>query len=293
VKPAAPSRSVVRGHRRCARCHYQLAGQPIIREPHHELFIVRCPECATVASILEQPLPRRLADRLPLVMAAVWFAIVTGAWLVGGLAVWGISHATAQVASEPYMAQLRGWYEEDTGRDLSGGQVVIRNGVVTQTPAGPGGVSFGKWWSEQDRAACLASVGGWRGAVRPVALLMLVPSTILGFAIGLFWAIVLTRRGPWSRLLLVPMILAPAVIGSPTYIETILLEDAAWVRAAALQEVGTPALLVTLIYIAAVVAVTMAVGRAVGRRLLRWTVPASLRVAFAELWLCDGLDAPG
>ena len=42
---------LVTGDRFCTGCNYNLIGQRVVREEHYSLFIVRCPECATVASV--------------------------------------------------------------------------------------------------------------------------------------------------------------------------------------------------------------------------------------------------
>ena len=45
--------SVIVGDRLCVHCGYNLTGQNIYREPYYELLIARCPECGSVASVLE------------------------------------------------------------------------------------------------------------------------------------------------------------------------------------------------------------------------------------------------
>ena len=47
--------SALDGDRLCTNCHYNLIGQPVLREPYYQMFIVRCPECATVAALQEFP----------------------------------------------------------------------------------------------------------------------------------------------------------------------------------------------------------------------------------------------
>jgi hypothetical protein len=43
--------STLIGDRLCIKCGYNLVGQPIMRETHYDMLILRCPECATVASV--------------------------------------------------------------------------------------------------------------------------------------------------------------------------------------------------------------------------------------------------
>ena len=73
--------SVLVGDRLCTRCGYNLAGQPVLREPHYKLLIVRCPECADVASLQEYPLLGRWVGRWAAIIAAVWILVVIGMFI--------------------------------------------------------------------------------------------------------------------------------------------------------------------------------------------------------------------
>ena len=55
--------SVTYGDRLCTHCHYNLIGQPVLREPYYSMLIVRCPECGTVAAMQEYPQLGRWANR--------------------------------------------------------------------------------------------------------------------------------------------------------------------------------------------------------------------------------------
>ena len=48
----------------CTRCYFNLVSQPVIRERHYGLLVVRCPECGTLASVQEYPHVIRWADEI-------------------------------------------------------------------------------------------------------------------------------------------------------------------------------------------------------------------------------------
>ena len=73
--------SVIVGDRLCVHCGYNLTGQNIYREPHYDLLIARCPECGSVASVLEYPVLGRWANRWAAVIAALWVVVLLAVWL--------------------------------------------------------------------------------------------------------------------------------------------------------------------------------------------------------------------
>ena len=76
--PAEQRISTLVGDRLCIKCGYNLTGQHVLREPHYEMLIVRCPECATVASMQEYPLLGRWAGRWAALAAGLWFLLAFG-----------------------------------------------------------------------------------------------------------------------------------------------------------------------------------------------------------------------
>src|SRR4051812_32614115 len=88
--PAGRRGSTVVGDRLCIRCGVNLVGQPIVREPVYGMFLIRCPECSTAASLQEYPLLGRWAGRLAALIAALWLLFVVATLLattgiIGGL----------------------------------------------------------------------------------------------------------------------------------------------------------------------------------------------------------------
>src|SRR5688572_5228275 len=98
--------SVLMGDRLCAACAYNLTGQTIVREPHYKLLIVRCPECATVASVQEYPLLGRWAVRWAMVLAGIWFLVLVAMWIASGATVFGFSLGTAEWAQGGYQREM-------------------------------------------------------------------------------------------------------------------------------------------------------------------------------------------
>ncbi len=96
--PIAPEAELSRhgelvGDRACAKCHFNLAGQTIVRERHYGMLMVRCPECGTPAALQEYPLLGRWAARLGYVVAASWMFVVLGLVCLTALAMWGMSES--------------------------------------------------------------------------------------------------------------------------------------------------------------------------------------------------------
>ena len=156
--------SALVGDRLCTKCGYNLTGQPVVREPHYGMLIVRCSECATVASVQEYPLLGRWAGRWAMLAAAMWFAASTVFLFATGGAIFGFSMAIVETASRPLALTIAehhlAWLKEQDPDSL-GPQLQWQLTMVPQTY-----VTLDlNWWATQDPAALLAETGGWTGAV--------------------------------------------------------------------------------------------------------------------------------
>lgn len=87
--------STLVGDRLCIRCCYNLVGQPILREQHYNMLIVRCPECGTVASLQEHPLLGRWAMRWAAVLAGLWILVLLGMWFITTATLYGMTREAA------------------------------------------------------------------------------------------------------------------------------------------------------------------------------------------------------
>lgn len=93
--------SVLVGDRLCVSCGFNLAGQSVVREPHYRMLIVRCPECATAASLQEYPVLGKWANRWGGVLAAGMIFVTLLLALGTAGTIFGMSYAVARVASKP------------------------------------------------------------------------------------------------------------------------------------------------------------------------------------------------
>ena len=87
----ARKRRILTGDRFCTKCGYNLIGQQIVREEYYSMLIVRCPECATVASVQEYPLLGGWAIRWGALLAALWFITLVAWWPGSSGIVFGMS----------------------------------------------------------------------------------------------------------------------------------------------------------------------------------------------------------
>ncbi|MCW5767408.1 MAG: hypothetical protein KIT19_01890 [Phycisphaeraceae bacterium] len=93
--------SVLVGDRLCVSCGFNLAGQSVVREPHYRMLIVRCPECATAASLQEYPVLGKWANRWGGVLAAGMILLTLLLALGTAGTIFGMSYAVSRVASKP------------------------------------------------------------------------------------------------------------------------------------------------------------------------------------------------
>lgn len=299
---AAPTGAEMRvstlvGDRFCIRCGYNLTGQPVLREPHYDMLIVRCPECATVASVQEYPLLGRWASRWAALLAAIWFIVCVGL-LVGTAGVmFGVSEGIAQSSWQDYATWLSEQQLEWLKQQQAAGNTLTppQQSLLTQPPWGY--VQTDKaWMTAQTPADLLAKAGGWRQAADWSALLhwLWVPLVIVPF--GCIWAIVMMRL-QWRGLLLLS--LGPATLAA-VFVWINVLDDAMrsaygrWWSMSALAEeqLGWRFAAMTLAFAMLPLAGGMICGRPLVRLLIRALLPPRLRSSLALLWIADGLEPP-
>ena len=64
---------VMRADRHCTRCGVNLQGTEILREPHYNMLLAQCPECAAFIPVQERGLARA---------AQRWAGLALGVWMV-------------------------------------------------------------------------------------------------------------------------------------------------------------------------------------------------------------------
>ncbi len=285
--------SALVGDRLCTKCGYNLTGQPVVREPHYRMLIVRCSECATVASVQEYPLLGRWVGRWAMLAAAMWFAASTVFLLATGGTIFGFGTAIVETASRPLALTIAehhlAWLKEQDPDSL-GPQ------LQWQLTAGPQLYASldPNWWATQDPAALLAEAGGWRGAVDWSALGFWGWLSVWILAAGCFWAVLLAHlRRKWLVLFsLLPVgiasLFAIAIyVGDPTAV-------AGWATATTVAEQQLGPIFCELSIAFALIPLNLGLifGRPFTRLLIRALLPPRLRSSLALLWTTDGLDPP-
>lgn len=292
AEPRAEQRvSMIVGDRLCINCGYNLTGQAVLREPHYDMLIVRCPECATVASIQEYPLLGRWANRWAAVLAALWFLFLVAFWIGSGAGIFGIAVGAANLGSIGYSEFLtQRWQSWQTQQAAQATATQPAMNFVR------GVNDFNVWWAKQDQATLFHEAGGPIGAIDWLNLFYLAPSLLGSLVLGCFWATFLigrTRKGlaMWSL-----AIMAVAAGFSVLVVMAWIDERArgwSWSGyATAINTLG-PGLLIGAL---AVQAVVLIMGLMIGRPVVRWLLcillPPRLRSPLAFLWLADGLPPP-
>lgn len=98
--------SLLVGDRFCIACGFNLVGQSVVREPHYNMLMVRCPECGTAAAMQEYPLLGRWASRWARVLAVAMMLLMTVLTFGASLACWGVSIPPVLAMVEPLAEKL-------------------------------------------------------------------------------------------------------------------------------------------------------------------------------------------
>ena len=289
--------STLIGDRLCIKCGYNLIGQPILRESHYDMLIVRCPECATVASVQEYPLLGRWANRWASLLAAAWMLALVVLWLGTSAGIFGFAVGSAEVATETYgdliYQKFNQWQlqQQAAGGTTAGGNTVILPGgsriVVNMNTS-----DFTAWWKQQDRAALLREAGGIFSGFNWIVWNIWMWMAIACALLGVIWATALLARG--RRGLLVwglIIILTAAVIGLIPILDW-LMNTPTWTRQAAGQQIAPTTLALSLLWGAIWLTAGLMFGRSITRGLIRLMLPPRMRSSLAFLWLADGLEPP-
>ena len=294
------------GDRLCTKCGFNLTGQLIVREPHYQMVIVRCPECSTVASLQEYPLLGRWVGRWSALLAATWFVAVLallapsvglmtaltlnlGEELTGPLAqrigVMHQDHVKAALAASPPRA-IAGLNAADTWGtpEWYANQQVNADMFVDN-----------KWWTKQDAAKLITESGGLRGCIELTPLLAWLPFNLLFIAMGAAWSVALLHQ-PRRRVWLFSLVIGAITTGI-TLLASFNTHSYRWsgvvhARELAQQALGWPINLVGLIAFTPALIAGLLFGRSIVRGLIRLMLPPRLRGPLATLWLADGLTPP-
>lgn len=301
--------STLVGDRLCIACGYNLVGQPILRESHYDMLIVRCPECATVASVQEYPLLGRWANRWAALLTAMWMVVMVVLWLGSSAALFGFAVGSAELAADAYgeviYERFNAWQTQQTASNAlaaatgaavipspgAGGQVVVTR---------PGGrvvinnmsTSFSSWWQQQDRAGLLADAGGLLGGFNIFVWYLWMWMAIAAAVLGVMWATIMIARGRaglalWAFII----ILTAGAIGLIPIIDW-MSRPPSWTRQAASQQIGPLVMGLSFFWGLFWLILGMMIGRPIARALVLLLLPPRMRSTMAFLWLTDGHEPP-
>jgi hypothetical protein len=279
----------------CTRCGYNLIGQRIVREKHYAMLIVRCPECATVASVQEYPLLGGWARRWGVVLAALWFILLLATFPASSGAIFGFSLVIAEEAARGYAAHLTELHAASEAQATvpsqpSSTRIVNIPGGVIQLSRTSG--DFEKGWRQQDHRALLAAAGGWRGAVEGEALLILVPVSVFVFVVGWLWSVFLIQlKRRWLVVCAAAILVLTCLFALFPVLEWRTLGPS-WSRMAALGQLGLPTLAVSVAFCIIPLGLGLWLGRPLTRFCVRGLLPPRLWHALVLLWTAEGLAPP-
>ena len=295
--------SEVIGDRTCAACGFNLFAQPILREHHYNMLIVRCPECGTVAALQEYPLLGKWANRWSKLLAAFWLLIIFGGLIASGDLISSFSNSVANESVYPFAAEIgklfqpyRLQHPELYGKGTQ--YANWYNGFEYKTDA-----DFiysyidRSWWEDSGQSQLQDSSSrkiqyDWSAVFQPRYVYLSL------FLIGIIWSVIMIGATRKSLIvaLLVMGLLAWAVIILTNEWSTPALNywrgniTNAQTLAAELKEPPIRLLLVAWLLI------PLAIGMLFGRPIVRFLVialyPPRMRGWLAFLWIADGKTPP-
>lgn len=282
-----PTGHQIRTDRPCARCGFNLFGQPIVREPHYGLVAARCPECGQLAALQEYPALGKWADRWAKLLAAAWVLVLIGALgaLFGPMVGFnfvllesssnGLGHTIGSRFTEWQQSQSMGVIQQ---------QVFYGSGAWTPVEV--------DWWQEH-RTQILEEFAADPRRVPQGATLVWVLLGLVCLCAGVFCSVSLlgARRRVALVIGAIPVVLAVSIAwwSGPSMAwgtNTIMARDAARIelRSTVLPFTGA------LMTVALLIGVWQ--GRRIARAVVRLSLPPRMRSALAILWTRDGLPAP-
>lgn len=290
LAPAADIRiSQLAGDRPCAKCHFNLSGQTIVREPHYNLLIIRCPECGTAASLQEYPTLGRWAPRLAYLIAAVWLLLLLlgAAFTAGATAI--ITYGSASELAEPF-------------QDFAY-RAALEHETTTQSKFGPPPpnanpyASFDQdWWNALPPSKLFADAGGWfNGGIDWNALWFWYFIVIIGMPVGMVWSIALpqARLPRFALITLLIIALATLMLAPSHFSGTSMAWGGVWqARELAFKLVFWPLGALSLAFCALCLFLGMLLGRRTARLLVCFFLPSRLWPAFSYLWFADNRPLP-
>jgi hypothetical protein len=277
------------GDRLCADCGYNLTGQPVLRERHYQMLIVRCPECGAVAALQEYPLLGHWVSRWAAVLAAAWLLALVALLVITVAFVSLISIETAERSGDRLATQLETAFQASAvGQQLSNLRVSRRSPEYRKLEP-----EIEKWYRPDNISTILADQGGLGSLIdwSPIAR-SAVPAAIISFLLGSIWSVALLAQRLRGRLFFAAAIYAIIAVNMALAVMNWMTDLRATSSSVAIARMG-PWVLAGMFLLSAV---TFRIGQMCGRSLARTVVkallPPRLRASLTFLWLADNLPPP-
>lgn len=275
--------SVMYGDRLCTKCHYNLIGQPVIREPHYGMLIARCPECATVAALQDYPQLGRWAHRWAVVLSIVWLLVILGVTVGTIPAVIATMFEFGDLGTQPYRHELgahwQNWYEAEY------------DAPPNSSRWNPD--KFDEWLAANPSDEILSELSGFWTVIRtPDLFFYLVPASF-AFVYGCFIALALVhqRRRTLAMLALGLLLLGGGLFATIWY-QSVTSQSIDNFRDLADLQIFYPLTAIGYTGLWFLLLTGAMYGRPLVRGLVRILLPPRLRGSLAVLWTTDGLLPP-
>lgn len=271
--------SMLSADRACTRCAFNLLGQPVVRERHYGLLIIRCPECGTVASLQEYPLLGRWANRWGALLAGLWFLLITAATLSVAGIIAGFTLGTTLQTSDRLVNAIKDAY---IAHEAALGKAADQVSWWWITDM--------NWWNAQDKSKFIADAGGWMRAVRWRGFALWIMGGCILFPIAAAWSVMMAhRRGLRLVLTLLPMLGFALVFNLFSRFGVSTFTSVQDLAASLVWNVVMP---LSLLCASVSLFAGVLLGRPLARLVVRAAMPPRLRVPLSWLWTCDGLPPP-
>ncbi len=286
--------SLLVGDRLCIGCGYNLTGQPVVREAHYRMLIVRCPECGMVACLQEYPVLGRWAGRWAALLAALWLIVVLAMLIGSGGLLVAMASGVGASAAAPWAEAIAARHLDDLKAQAAQAPVSQMTQYMLQEGATRHSMLQRRWLDGQDLVALLDAAGGWRAVTDAGALLSWFVVALVAFPLGCIGAVALLHV-PRRRL---PMVALAPVLMAGVFLAIAYARSTSgwqgWVPAfqAARPGAALPYEVATLVFALLPLAAGLLLGRPVVRGLVRALLPPRLRWSLALLWTVDGLSLP-
>ncbi|MCZ6837076.1 MAG: hypothetical protein O7G85_14965 [Planctomycetota bacterium] len=275
--------SVMYGDRLCTKCHYNLIGQPILREPHYGMFIARCPECATVAALQEYPQLGRWAHRWAVILSTFWVLVILAITLMSTPPLIISMAEFGDLGARPYRSALgdhwEAWYEAEFDKPPN---------TNSWNPD-----KFDEWVAANPPAETLAGMGGFWEVTSSLELFFIIVPMGIAFTYGCFLSVALVhrRRRTLFLITLTLLFLVGAVYGTAWYQINVYNSIDSFGDLSFLQ-IEFPLRAIGIVGVWFLLVTGVLFGRSIVRGLVRILLPPKMRGSLAVLWTTDGMLPP-